>query len=348
MNAYEYEVTIAMPVYNVARYLRQTLDAVLAQTFPSLELLVCDDCGTDGSIDIVREYQRQHPRGRHIRIVRQPRNMGIGAARNRLMDEARGRYLYGCDADDLIEPGTIERLYHAAQEHQADMVYGSYDRVYTMHDVEQRREPHVYEHRVFTRPDDYALFAYDGHVQVMTWNFLIRLDIMRANHLRVAHVNYGEDYTFTVDLPTYVDRVVLLPDVTYHYYVRLPQTPRYKQHLSRDEMQQYVDTIDQKKRRTHLANKPYYARRCATLLMYDWSFARQMVAARHLVDPPYRPDEIKHVMWQPMTLGQIMRSPCSRRNNLLAWLLSRLPARLLTWVIACTQKTSPSTNDNTR
>lgn len=328
MNTYEYEVTIAMPVYNVARYLRQTLDAVLAQTFPSLELLVCDDCGTDGSIDIVREYQRQHPRGRHIRIVRQPRNMGIGAARNRLMDEARGRYLYACDADDLIEPGTIERLYHAAQEHQADMVYGSYDRVYTMHDVEQRREPHVYEHRVFTRPDDYALFAYDGHVQVMCWNLLIDIEVMRKNHLRVAPVNhgYGEDFTFTVDLPTYVNRVVLLPTVTYHYYIREEFRTKRQHRLSRQDLDLALEWIDKDKRRTYLKDKPYYAKRCATLLMYDFSFVRQILLRKNEATPPYTNREIQQAIMQPMSLAEILRAPQGRTTNLTAWLLCRLPA----------------------
>ena len=48
----KYEVTIGIPVYNVEKYIRLTMDSAMAQTFESIEVLICDDCGTDGSIDI--------------------------------------------------------------------------------------------------------------------------------------------------------------------------------------------------------------------------------------------------------------------------------------------------------
>ena len=59
-----YEVTIGIPVYNVEKYIRLTMDSALAQTFESIEFLVLDDCGSDSSMDIVREYQQTHPRGK--------------------------------------------------------------------------------------------------------------------------------------------------------------------------------------------------------------------------------------------------------------------------------------------
>ena len=108
----EYEVTIGIPVYNVEKFIRLTMDSALAQTFDNIEFLVLDDCGTDGSMDIVREYQRTQPRGRDIRIVCQPQNGGLGRARNRIIEEARGRYLYHLDADDakgVYHPSYLKR-----------------------------------------------------------------------------------------------------------------------------------------------------------------------------------------------------------------------------------------------
>ena len=122
----EYEVTIGIPVYNVEEYIRSTLESALAQTFSSIEILICDDCATDGSVDIIRSYQQTHPRGRDIRILHHSRNMGVGPSRNRLIQEARGHYLFFMDADDLIETDTIETLMTAMEEQQADVVYGSY------------------------------------------------------------------------------------------------------------------------------------------------------------------------------------------------------------------------------
>ena len=98
----KYEVTIGMAVYNVGKYIRMSLDSALAQTFESIEFLILDDCGTDESMDIVREYQLKHSRGKNIRILSQPHNMGIGMARNRIIDEAQGCFLYFMDSDDSI------------------------------------------------------------------------------------------------------------------------------------------------------------------------------------------------------------------------------------------------------
>ena len=111
-----YEVTIGIPVYNVEKYIRQTLESALAQTFPSIEFLICDDCGTDSSIAIIKEIQETHPRGKDIRILHQPRNMGIGPGRNRMLDEAKGRFFYSLDGDDTIAPNTIELLYNTANK----------------------------------------------------------------------------------------------------------------------------------------------------------------------------------------------------------------------------------------
>ena len=110
----DYEVTIGIPVYNVAKYIRFTMDSALAQTFDSIEFLILDDCGTDGSMDIVREYKQMHSRGKDIRIVRPPQNGGIGNARNKIIEEAQGRYLYFLDADDTIASNAIELLYKSA------------------------------------------------------------------------------------------------------------------------------------------------------------------------------------------------------------------------------------------
>lgn len=72
-----YDVTIAIPVYNAEKYLRDTMMSALAQDYPSIEFLILDDCGNDNSINIIHQLQHEHQRGEHIRIVNQPMNMGV-------------------------------------------------------------------------------------------------------------------------------------------------------------------------------------------------------------------------------------------------------------------------------
>lgn len=334
-----YEVTIGIPVYNVEKYIRLTMDSALAQTFESIEFLILDDCGTDNTMNIVREYQNIHPRGKDIRIVRQSQNGGLGRARNRIMDEAQGTYLYYLDGDDAIAPQTIQLLYNKAKEFEADMVYGSFKRVFTENDVVVDTIPYPYPYKIFCEPDKYACYAYDRKVQTMTWNFLIKVDILRKNHLRVAPVGYGEDFTFTVDLPTYVTRVILLPDITYSYYVRDVNTHRWNKNVTREMMDAYIRTIDEKKRRTSLKDKPYYARRYEMLLMYDLSFLEEILKRRNQIQPRYTNRELRDIMWHPMSLMEILRLRGNRIKIFGAYIINRLPPAFAVFAIKLALKT---------
>ena len=321
-----YEVTIGIPVYNAEKYIRQTMDSALAQTFQSIEYIVCDDCGSDSSIDIVKDYQQNHPRGKDIRIVRQPCNMGIGEARNRMIDEARGVFFYSLDADDVITPDAIQLLYDAAKKYSAELVYGSYERLYVNED-KRRTVQYPYPFRVFTEPDEYAIYAYNVGVQGMNWNYLISLDVIRKNHLRVTPVGhgYGEDFTFTVDLPTYVTRVVLLPNITYQYFVEEKVFKgKRKKLVSRDQMDKSIAALDRIKHRIELKGRPYFAKRCAKVMMYDYSFASEIIRRRKQINPPYTDCEIRDVMWHPMSLCEIINSDQDRVKNLFTWMLGKI------------------------
>ena len=106
----KYDVTIGIPVYNVEPYITQSLESALAQTYPSIEFLLVDDFSSDLSADIVRRFQMNHPRGADIRLLSNPNNLGVSASRNRIIDEARGEYLFFMDADDVIVENAISLL----------------------------------------------------------------------------------------------------------------------------------------------------------------------------------------------------------------------------------------------
>ncbi len=90
-------ISIIIPCYNGAKYLRETLDSVVAQTLPALEVLVVDDGSTDDSAAIAESF------GPPVRVIRQP-NQGESVARNRGIDEAKGEWVAFLDADDLWRP----------------------------------------------------------------------------------------------------------------------------------------------------------------------------------------------------------------------------------------------------
>ena len=95
-------VSVVIPCYNGAKFIRQTLDSVLAQTVEPHEILVVDDGSTDESREIAQSY------GPPVRVIRQP-NQGESVARNRGIEEARGDWIAFLDADDLWMPTKLER-----------------------------------------------------------------------------------------------------------------------------------------------------------------------------------------------------------------------------------------------
>jgi len=98
--------SIIIPVYNVAPYLRECLDSVLAQTFTDWEAICVDDGSTDGSGTIIDEYAA---RDKRFKVIHQ-KNAGVSAARNRALDEATGEWIGFLDADDVWVKEWLDRI----------------------------------------------------------------------------------------------------------------------------------------------------------------------------------------------------------------------------------------------
>jgi hypothetical protein len=92
-------ISVLLPVYNTERYILQSVQSVLGQTFGDFELLVVDDCSTDGTAKILSSIQ-----DRRLRVLRNHRNLGVVGSLNNGMTQARGRYIARLDADDLCLP----------------------------------------------------------------------------------------------------------------------------------------------------------------------------------------------------------------------------------------------------
>src|SRR5207253_385711 len=90
-------VSVLLPVYNGARYLRPAVESILAQTFADFELIAVDDGSTDRSLAMLQEYARRDPR---VHVITRP-NTGIAGALNDGLAAARGEFLARMDADDI-------------------------------------------------------------------------------------------------------------------------------------------------------------------------------------------------------------------------------------------------------
>src|SRR5438552_1628138 len=97
-------VTIAIPLYNKLHYIGATLESALQQTYRDIEVVVLDNCSTDGSY----EYVKAHPDSR-IRVIRHTENIGMVANFNSALENAQGEFVQILCADDLLKPHCIAR-----------------------------------------------------------------------------------------------------------------------------------------------------------------------------------------------------------------------------------------------
>lgn len=115
------KVSIIIPVYNVEKYIARCLDSVINQTYQDIEIIVVNDATPDNSMAIIKEYAAKDSR---IRIVNNPRNMGLMMTRKSGYTVVRGDYLTFVDSDDYLPLNAIELLLTKAQETGADIVSG--------------------------------------------------------------------------------------------------------------------------------------------------------------------------------------------------------------------------------
>ncbi|MFC1575198.1 glycosyltransferase [Gemmatimonadota bacterium] len=111
-------VSIVIPAYNAAAFLRETLDSVFQQTYDSIEVVLVDDGSTDSTAEVVREYGSGA-----VRYLSQE-NQGVSVARNRGLKEVRGEYVCFLDADDWLFPENI-RLKVDLLERNPDLALAS-------------------------------------------------------------------------------------------------------------------------------------------------------------------------------------------------------------------------------
>ena len=116
-------VSVAVVTYNVSKTVIETLESIKAQTYPYIELVVSDDCSTDGTVDICRKWIEAN-KDRFVRteLVTVEKNTGISANHNRLEANCRGEWVKPIDSDDILLPDCVETFVNYVSDHP-DAVY---------------------------------------------------------------------------------------------------------------------------------------------------------------------------------------------------------------------------------
>lgn len=112
-------ITVIIPMYNATKYIEQAIDSILNQSFKDLNVMVIDDCSTDGSYEFVQSRYGNNPR---VQLVRNKKNSGPIATRNLGFRLSNSKYIALLDNDDVMVPGVLEAFYNIAENQKADVV----------------------------------------------------------------------------------------------------------------------------------------------------------------------------------------------------------------------------------
>lgn len=338
----KYDVTIGIPMYNSEAFIRQALESALIQSYPSIEYLIVDDEGNDDSLKICHEVLRINTRRGDVRIIQHCSNLGVSASRNEIIDQAQGDYLYFMDSDDIISRDTILLMMENARRYDAEIVFGSYEK------IETSGERYVYQYPSLQllEKDALANFAYRKYagMQASSCNYLVKTSVLRDNHLRFIDTNYWEDFVFTFDLVTYITRAVLLPDITYSYHCRENSLSHYqhRKNISKEEIMKNVRSIEYlKKTSSRLFDKEYFPNRCYNIVMTDFYIVCNILKRRKDIIPSISNREIKAIMCHPATWSQICSFRQSRNKNLILYMIGKLPSSLCVatiWILGKLKK----------
>lgn len=192
-------VSILVPVYNAAPYLRQCIDSITGQTYTDLQIVLIDDGSTDGSWDILQELAKKD---RRLEVYSQS-NCGVAATRNRLLDKVRGDFVLFVDSDDWIELNAVETLLREQQKEDYDIV------MFQMQGENASR-------KVLLQKDVIRLFLEHIIIRGQLWNKLFKSHLFDGCHLDEA-VTYGEDSMLVWNSLFKLNNFLIVEYQLYHY-----------------------------------------------------------------------------------------------------------------------------------
>ncbi|BCC61857.1 TPA: glycosyltransferase [Bacillus cereus] len=184
-------VSVIVPLYNTERYIEQTIQSILNQTYTNVEIIIIDDDSTDNSASIVKEITNIHPN--KIHYIHQ-QNQGVSVARNTGIENAAGEYIAFLDSDDLWHPTKLEKQIQSMHANKMNACYCGHSYFY---ELTQSKTAIATK---FIKGD--IASAYLGHqviAQTSTWIF--KKSLLIDNNIRFTPgCSWGEDLEFLFKL----------------------------------------------------------------------------------------------------------------------------------------------------
>lgn len=184
-------VSVIIPVYGVEKFISRCADSLMSQTMrDGVEYIFVDDASEDASMERLKSVLSKYSeRASQVKILVHEQNMGLPAARNTGLAQARGEYVFHCDSDDFVDPEMLDTLYGKAKEEDADIVWC--DWFLTFGSTERYMKQPDYG-----SPEEALKAMLGGAMKFNVWNKLVRRSLYTDNAIVFpAGYGMGEDMT---------------------------------------------------------------------------------------------------------------------------------------------------------
>ncbi len=246
MNANEkIDITFCLPVYNVKAFLKDCIDSIMESETKDLfyEILCIDDCSTDGSYEYLLDLAKENGK---LRVLRNFKNSKISYTRNRLIDEAKGEYIWFVDPDDLLYVDAIQHIFDEAKKTSADVLYCNYQRVPENFSIKnQEKKTLFFEKKLARHVLDKEDLPIDENNRKMNalWAGVFRRSFLTGNHLRFnERMTMQEDAVFWWEFKQKTDKMYKIDSPVYLYRQRTSSLTHTASNSRRKE--QYFSNVE--------------------------------------------------------------------------------------------------------
>lgn len=209
------KVSIITPVFNSEKYLLDTISSVQQQTYVNWEMLITDDCSTDGSLELIKEITNADSR---IKLLKLEFNSGSGVARNTSIETATGDIIAFIDSDDLWDTTFLEKSISFMEKMQAGIVFCSYRR------FSEDLKEHLGE---FIVPEytNYHMMLKSCAISCLTGMYHVD---RCGGKVYLPKIRKRQDYCLWLSLLKHVDKAYGIKDVLATYRIRSNSVSRNK------------------------------------------------------------------------------------------------------------------------
>lgn len=213
------KISVVIPCYNVEKYVGRCLDSVLDQTIGKehLEIIAVNDCSTDGTLQILEDYEKRYPA--NICIINCEENGGLSKARNIGLSYVSGSYVTFIDSDDYIAPTMLERMMLSEKCYPSDVVTCDFDTFSDNDPVKPQPKDSTSDFTLIENDNDFRQLFVDNAFLNPAWSKLIKSSFLLPNDaLRFPEGYRMEDVFFTYQAVAYSSTWQHMSDKFYHYY----------------------------------------------------------------------------------------------------------------------------------